>query len=598
MPNAIKYSTSPQTLALKKGNFWIGTGDSAKGPTSVTDYWSGISPATGGYTIYLNKSGSQGPSIYAATGDTELVGMTNRIAGTSFTTRVESLNWFSTQTDKMVFNIDYPQIITNGLVLNLDAGFTPSYPETGSSWYDISVSGVTGTLVNSPTFNSLSNSGSLDFNGTSNYVSVPKQSALVSSANFSVSAWVKRTTSSSPVSIWQGASNINDVAIKLGSTGAFFEIGDSSTNTYGFVANTSSEWQNLAMVFDGTLSGNSNRLKGYVNGIPQTLTYTGTIPATSGTVDSSFFIGNNGGFNTDGSVAIVQIYNRSLSDSEVFTNYNAQIRTEDFDPDALAYITEAGFTNDSLKTIINDFYLSLKSNGYYTKITHMKLNLTDSTNNATSLTQCSIDGILPGTNSTVYTNTPTANYSGVTYNGTTQYAQLGYNPGTDGALALDNTALMGYVYSTGAYLSWAQRSVSPNNIGLLTTTANQTQDFINDSATILSLGGTDPAGFNAASRNTDLNTKHVIRANSTGQTTVSEVGTAPTGRASFDLMEGARTLDGTAPDAYYNMRSQFLAVGKDFSMADLEGIETIVNNLQGSVDTLFGLSGTSARKRY
>ena len=42
MPNAIKYSASAQTLALKKGNFWIGTGDVGKGPTSTTDYWNGI----------------------------------------------------------------------------------------------------------------------------------------------------------------------------------------------------------------------------------------------------------------------------------------------------------------------------------------------------------------------------------------------------------------------------------------------------------------------------------------------------------------------------------------------------------------------------
>lgn len=32
MPNAIKYNTSAETLALKKGNFWIGTG----GPTIET----------------------------------------------------------------------------------------------------------------------------------------------------------------------------------------------------------------------------------------------------------------------------------------------------------------------------------------------------------------------------------------------------------------------------------------------------------------------------------------------------------------------------------------------------------------------------------
>ena len=36
MPNAIKYNVSAETLALKKGNFYIGTGDVGKGPTSST----------------------------------------------------------------------------------------------------------------------------------------------------------------------------------------------------------------------------------------------------------------------------------------------------------------------------------------------------------------------------------------------------------------------------------------------------------------------------------------------------------------------------------------------------------------------------------
>ena len=32
MPNAIKYNVSDETIALKKGNFWIGTEDVSKGP--------------------------------------------------------------------------------------------------------------------------------------------------------------------------------------------------------------------------------------------------------------------------------------------------------------------------------------------------------------------------------------------------------------------------------------------------------------------------------------------------------------------------------------------------------------------------------------
>ena len=63
MSNPIKYSTGVETLALKSGNFYIGTGDVGKGPTNTTGYYNGITPPSGDYTIYLNKA-SQGPSIY------------------------------------------------------------------------------------------------------------------------------------------------------------------------------------------------------------------------------------------------------------------------------------------------------------------------------------------------------------------------------------------------------------------------------------------------------------------------------------------------------------------------------------------------------
>ena len=70
-----------QSYQLKKGNFWIGTGDVSKGPTSSTGFYNGINPPSGGYTIYLNKA-SGGPSIYTATNDAQLISLTNLIAGT------------------------------------------------------------------------------------------------------------------------------------------------------------------------------------------------------------------------------------------------------------------------------------------------------------------------------------------------------------------------------------------------------------------------------------------------------------------------------------------------------------------------------------
>jgi hypothetical protein len=55
-------------------------------------------------------------------------------------------------------------IITDGLVLLLDAANSKSYPGTGTTWTDLSRSGNNGTLINGPTFNS-GNGGSIVFDG-------------------------------------------------------------------------------------------------------------------------------------------------------------------------------------------------------------------------------------------------------------------------------------------------------------------------------------------------------------------------------------------------------------------------------------------------
>ncbi len=63
-------------------------------------------------------------------------------------------------------------IITNGLVLCLDAANRKSYPGSGTTWTDLSGNGNNGTLVNGVGYNS-SNLGSLVFDGVNDYVSGP-----------------------------------------------------------------------------------------------------------------------------------------------------------------------------------------------------------------------------------------------------------------------------------------------------------------------------------------------------------------------------------------------------------------------------------------
>jgi hypothetical protein len=62
-------------------------------------------------------------------------------------------------------------IVTNGLVLNIDPANSSSYSGVGNTIYDLSCFGNTGTLTNGPTFSAL-NGGSLDLDGSNDYVSV------------------------------------------------------------------------------------------------------------------------------------------------------------------------------------------------------------------------------------------------------------------------------------------------------------------------------------------------------------------------------------------------------------------------------------------
>jgi hypothetical protein len=48
--------------------------------------------------------------------------------------------------------IHSPRIVTDGLVLCLDAGNPKSYTGSGTTWTDLSGNGNNGTLTNSPTY--------------------------------------------------------------------------------------------------------------------------------------------------------------------------------------------------------------------------------------------------------------------------------------------------------------------------------------------------------------------------------------------------------------------------------------------------------------
>jgi hypothetical protein len=89
--------------------------------------------------------------------------------------------------------VNGPKIITDGLVLALDAANTKSYAGSGATWNDVSGNNRTTSLVNTPTFNA-ANNGSISFDGTNEYASIPSPSPLSGNNLFTTEFWINTTS--------------------------------------------------------------------------------------------------------------------------------------------------------------------------------------------------------------------------------------------------------------------------------------------------------------------------------------------------------------------------------------------------------------------
>lgn len=214
-----------------------------------------------------------------------------------------------------------PSIVTSGLVLCLDAANPRSYSGSGTSWYDVSGNNNTGTLVNSPTYNS-SNLGSIVFDGVDDNVNAGNGSTLnMGTGDFSVESYFKATGSSTYRIILQkgnpgvGANRGYRLRIEADNTIQMTVTGDAE-----YVASTSAISYNTWYQVLGTKD--SSGLKIYLNG---TLSGTGTSPAGTTTSSDNFTIArqDQGNWPFSGNISMVKVYNRSLTATEVSQNFNA-----------------------------------------------------------------------------------------------------------------------------------------------------------------------------------------------------------------------------------------------------------------------------------
>lgn len=223
----------------------------------------------------------------------------------------------------------------------LDQGFGTEAPSSG-------INKTMGTLTNMASPASVGISGwningkvnrAVSFDGTNDFVDLGDLSYSESNSALSWTMWVNPNTLSTvdcfickiqatPASgkasyaIGTGSSNASAVSVGISIDGNT-SIATAETPA-GVLAN--GKWAYVAVVFDGSQSGNDKRLKVYVNGVEQLLSFTGTVPSSTQATTSNARLGASSdatpGWLFSGTIDEVKIYTGALSLSEIKTDMN------------------------------------------------------------------------------------------------------------------------------------------------------------------------------------------------------------------------------------------------------------------------------------
>jgi hypothetical protein len=213
----------------------------------------------------------------------------------------------------MIFNRDYEGIVTNGLVLNVDAGFTPSYSQSGTTWYDMSSSGNNGTLINGPTFNS-SNGGSIVFDGVDDYVVFSQVPSLTNQLTMECWFFLNAVQFQSQNRL---ISNGDSYVIYLDNSTLSFYMESQG----GYIRSAGNSFLNSWNHIVATYNSTSRAI--YINGVLKTTSNaSGNVP--NGNILNIGAYQNQSIYTINGRMPIMRIYNKGLTDSEVLQNYNAQ----------------------------------------------------------------------------------------------------------------------------------------------------------------------------------------------------------------------------------------------------------------------------------
>lgn len=212
-----------------------------------------------------------------------------------------------------------PKIVTDGLVLCLDAANPKSYPGSGTVWTDLSGNGNTGTLTNGPTYSS-ANSGSIVFDASNDYVSGTNNNTLQLVNDLTVCAWVKLGDAGNQGIFEKMASPYNGYGITK--QNGYFKFWTGAAGSYVYTNSNSTYLSdnNWYYVVGRRMSG-TNRL--FINSILQSDSQSPSLSDSGQIYVIGRYYSNIDAYYTGGHIAQVSVYNRALTSTELSQNFNA-----------------------------------------------------------------------------------------------------------------------------------------------------------------------------------------------------------------------------------------------------------------------------------
>jgi hypothetical protein len=297
--------------------------------TSGFNWFNGVDVSATQYLIYSDTF-SQGQATIANArptawttpdlSDASLLALINtlpdRVGLNAFTDINVALEWLEDGEKYFLIKGGYNNIVTNGLVLNLDAGWASSYPGSGTVWTDLSGNGDNGTLYNGVGF-STNGGGSLNFDGSDDYVETTNTNSL---GNFTAEVWfyptaVQFNAAAVISTLYPGTNSTVNYAINW--DGGIFRAGFFNGNWHQFTIPNPvlNQWNHYVLTYNGSIMIAYSGSAVQIGSLVTSETAAGGGPTRIGRrwdLADEFL----------GQIAIARVYNRALSTAEIQRNYD------------------------------------------------------------------------------------------------------------------------------------------------------------------------------------------------------------------------------------------------------------------------------------